>query len=161
MLFAYHDQPSTDASADQICLIIPARSLSDQWLIIRNLGGINQSPPSDDHHRISERRKHSDTNLSFSRKNGRKKEAEFCACHQRESRVVIGEGWDLVAAASDKRVNLHKISVRRDPNFASAPFESGLKIGARTRDPGFYNQESANKHQLLVISLNDTPARVL
>ena len=75
VLFAYHDQPTTDASADQICLIIPPRPLSDQWLLIRNLSGINQSPPSSDHHRLSERRKHSDANLSFSRKKRRKKEA--------------------------------------------------------------------------------------
>ena len=44
VLFAYHDQLSTDASADQICLIIPPLPRPDQWLLIRNLSGINQSP---------------------------------------------------------------------------------------------------------------------
>ena len=57
--------------------------------------------------------------------------------HQREPRVVIGEGWDLVAA-SDKRVNLHLKSESAydfGAKFCSAldfgsnfapPFESGL-----------------------------------
>ena len=47
-LFAYDDQPSTDAS-DQICLIIPLVHLSDQWWLIRNLCGINHSAPIHHH----------------------------------------------------------------------------------------------------------------
>ena len=159
-LFAYNDQLSTDASADQICLIIPPRPLSDQWLLIRNLSGINQSPPSSDHHRLSERRKHSDANLSFPTKSWVKRRREFWPSHQREPWVVIGEARDLVGA-SDKRVDLHTISGRpiqillltiwiRTPNWSRAETCAG-----------FYSPESANKHQLLVISLNDTPARAL
>ena len=126
-LFAYDDQPSTDAS-DQICLIIPPVHLSDQWWLIRNLCGINQSAPIiRSSSPLPPRRKHPGANLAFSGKKRRKKASEFCAPStgaESGDRLVIGQPWDLVAA-SDKRVDLHKISGLPDPNFAAA-FESGL-----------------------------------
>ena len=77
--------------------------------------------------------------------------------------MVIGEGWDLVARLLTKE----PICIRFRAGAIQILLLHHLNPDSKlepARDPGgagFYSPESANKHQLLVISLNDTPARVL
>ena len=68
---------------------------------------------------------------------------------------MIGERRDLVGA-SDKRVDLHTISGRPIQILLLHHLNPDSELESETRVAGFYNPESANKHQLLVISLNDT-----
>ena len=68
---------------------------------------------------------------------------------------MIGERRDLVGA-SDKRVDLHTISGRPIQILLLHHLNPDSELEPETCVAGFYNPESANKHQLLVISLNDT-----
>ena len=144
---------------------------SDQLLLIQNLNGINQSasptiwssPPSDEN---------TPTLIwVFPAKSAAVKRRRFCApstgaeSGDRRSLGFSGSFWQKSQSASQIQICIRfrvqiLLCIRFRVEFCSSIWIRTLNWSGE-KCSGFYNPWSANKHQLLVISLNDTPARAL
>ena len=147
------------------------RPASDQLLLIQNLNGINQSasatfwssPPRDEN---------TPTLIwVFPAKSAAVKRRRFCApstgaeSGDRRRLGFSGSFWQKSQSASQIQICIRfRVQILLCIRFR---VEFCFSIWIRTLNwsgekcSGFYNPWSANKHQLLVISLNDTPARAL